>query len=142
MHDQELAIIRALVPIAWADGDFAEKEQEMLDALLDAYGASEGERASVREYAKEKRTLEDITLQELSADDRRILLQHAVLISFADGEQAVIAGVMEHIEEAGIHSGDSACSGGDPRRSPGRGPGPLIRTPRRRLARGGGCLVS
>jgi carbamoyl-phosphate synthase large subunit len=28
----------------------------------------------------------------------------------ADGETAVIAGVMEHIEEAGIHSGDSACS--------------------------------
>ncbi|MCC3244374.1 carbamoyl-phosphate synthase large subunit [Methylocystis sp. WRRC1] len=28
----------------------------------------------------------------------------------ADGEQAAIAGVMEHIEEAGIHSGDSACS--------------------------------
>jgi carbamoyl-phosphate synthase large subunit len=27
----------------------------------------------------------------------------------ADGEQAVIAGVMEHIEEAGVHSGDSAC---------------------------------
>jgi len=28
----------------------------------------------------------------------------------ADGERAAIAGVMEHIEEAGIHSGDSACS--------------------------------
>jgi carbamoyl-phosphate synthase large subunit len=28
----------------------------------------------------------------------------------ADGEQAIIGGVMEHIEEAGIHSGDSACS--------------------------------
>lgn len=28
----------------------------------------------------------------------------------ADGEEAAIAGVMEHIEEAGIHSGDSACS--------------------------------
>ncbi len=28
----------------------------------------------------------------------------------ADGKTAVIAGVMEHIEEAGIHSGDSACS--------------------------------
>ena len=28
----------------------------------------------------------------------------------ADGETAWIAGVMEHIEEAGIHSGDSACS--------------------------------
>ncbi len=28
----------------------------------------------------------------------------------ADGEQVCIAGVMEHIEEAGIHSGDSACA--------------------------------
>jgi carbamoyl-phosphate synthase large subunit len=26
-----------------------------------------------------------------------------------DGEQVVIAGVMQHIEEAGVHSGDSAC---------------------------------
>ncbi|MFM9976106.1 MAG: carbamoyl-phosphate synthase large subunit, partial [Beijerinckiaceae bacterium] len=28
----------------------------------------------------------------------------------ADGKTAFIAGIMEHIEEAGIHSGDSACS--------------------------------
>jgi carbamoyl-phosphate synthase large subunit len=28
----------------------------------------------------------------------------------ADGTDAAIAGIMEHIEEAGIHSGDSACS--------------------------------
>ncbi len=28
----------------------------------------------------------------------------------SDGEQVVIGGVMEHIEQAGIHSGDSACS--------------------------------
>jgi carbamoyl-phosphate synthase large subunit len=27
----------------------------------------------------------------------------------SDGEQTVIGGMMEHIEEAGIHSGDSAC---------------------------------
>jgi carbamoyl-phosphate synthase large subunit len=28
----------------------------------------------------------------------------------ADGKDAFICGIMEHIEEAGIHSGDSACS--------------------------------
>ncbi|MDD5009007.1 MAG: carbamoyl-phosphate synthase large subunit [Syntrophorhabdaceae bacterium] len=28
----------------------------------------------------------------------------------ADGEKSVVAGIMEHIEEAGIHSGDSACA--------------------------------
>jgi carbamoyl-phosphate synthase large subunit len=30
--------------------------------------------------------------------------------AISDGEDVVIGGVMEHIEEAGIHSGDSACS--------------------------------
>jgi len=30
--------------------------------------------------------------------------------ALADGDSVVVAGVMEHIEEAGIHSGDSACS--------------------------------
>ncbi|HEV2176419.1 MAG TPA: carbamoyl-phosphate synthase large subunit [Terriglobia bacterium] len=29
--------------------------------------------------------------------------------ALADGEEVVIAGIMEHIEEAGIHSGDSSC---------------------------------
>jgi carbamoyl-phosphate synthase large subunit len=49
--------------------------------------------------------------------------QHAVLIdkflmvatevdvdAVCDGKRCVVAGVMEHIEEAGIHSGDSACA--------------------------------
>ncbi|MGQ9562970.1 MAG: carbamoyl-phosphate synthase large subunit [Thermogutta sp.] len=30
--------------------------------------------------------------------------------AIADGKLAIVAGVMEHIEEAGIHSGDSACA--------------------------------
>ncbi|MCF8054653.1 MAG: carbamoyl-phosphate synthase large subunit, partial [Deltaproteobacteria bacterium] len=30
--------------------------------------------------------------------------------AISDGDAVVVAGIMEHIEEAGIHSGDSACS--------------------------------
>ena len=30
--------------------------------------------------------------------------------ALSDGRQVVVAGIMEHIEEAGVHSGDSACS--------------------------------
>ncbi|OGT81440.1 MAG: carbamoyl phosphate synthase large subunit [Gammaproteobacteria bacterium RIFCSPLOWO2_02_FULL_61_13] len=30
--------------------------------------------------------------------------------SLSDGKRVVIGGIMEHIEEAGVHSGDSACS--------------------------------
>ena len=40
-------------------------------------------------------------------------LQNAIEVdvdAVADGEAVEIAGIMEHIEEAGIHSGDSACS--------------------------------
>jgi carbamoyl-phosphate synthase large subunit len=39
-------------------------------------------------------------------------LEHAIEVDVdvvADGEREVIAGIMEHIEEAGIHSGDSTC---------------------------------
>ncbi len=40
-------------------------------------------------------------------------LQDAIEVdvdALADGKQVFVAGIMEHIEEAGIHSGDSACS--------------------------------
>ncbi|MDR0239581.1 MAG: carbamoyl-phosphate synthase large subunit, partial [Deltaproteobacteria bacterium] len=40
-------------------------------------------------------------------------LEHAVEVdvdALSDGEEVYIAGIMEHIEEAGIHSGDSACT--------------------------------
>jgi len=87
MQEETFALIQALVPIAWADGEFAATEKEMLDALLEAYEASPEEKKKLQEYAKEKRTLDDINLQDLSAASRRVLLQHAVLLSFADGEQ-------------------------------------------------------
>jgi uncharacterized tellurite resistance protein B-like protein len=87
MHEQEFAIVRSLIPVAWADGDFADQEKEMLEALLDAYQASDEQKKAILDYAKEKRTLDDIDLQELSAGDRRVLLQQAVLLTFADGHQ-------------------------------------------------------
>ena len=87
MHDQDFAIVRALVPVAWADGVFKDREKETIEALLDAFGADDVEKEQIRAFAAEKRTLDDIDLQDLSADDRRILLQHAVLLSFADGDQ-------------------------------------------------------
>ena len=86
MHEQDLAIVRALVPVAWADGVFAQQEKETLDALLDAYSATDAEKKEMLDYASQKRTLDDINLQDLSADDRRVLLQHAVLLCHVDGD--------------------------------------------------------
>jgi carbamoyl-phosphate synthase large subunit len=55
---------------------------------------------------------------ELAVSDRRPLLidrylSDAVEVDvdcLCDGKDAYVAGIMEHIEEAGIHSGDSACA--------------------------------
>ncbi|HEY0564333.1 MAG TPA: carbamoyl phosphate synthase large subunit, partial [Terriglobales bacterium] len=50
------------------------------------------------------------------SQDRPVLIDHflqaAVEVdvdALCDGEDVVIAGIMQHIEEAGIHSGDSSC---------------------------------
>src|SRR5580704_14854350 len=88
MHEQDMAIVKALVPVAWADGVFAAPEKEMLDALLDAYSASDKEKEIIHEYAAKQRSIDDIDMQDLSTDDRRVLFQHAVLLTFADGDQS------------------------------------------------------
>lgn len=51
------------------------------------------------------------------SNDSPVLLDHflkaAVEVDIdciCDGEQVVIGGIMQHIEQAGVHSGDSACS--------------------------------
>ena len=87
MHEQDRAIVQGLVSVAWADGNFEQREQELLDALLEAFGASEAETNELREYAKEKRGLDDIPLNELSFGDRRNLYNHAVALSWIDGDQ-------------------------------------------------------
>ncbi len=87
MHDQNMAILKGLVSVAWADGKVAQEELEVIEALLDAFEASPSEAAEVRSYAKEHKSLDDIPITDLSFDDRRVLLQHAVLLTFIDGEQ-------------------------------------------------------
>jgi len=88
MHEQDSAILKSLVSVAWADGRVSSEETELIEALLQAFQVSPQEAADLREYAKTPRALADIPLGDLSADDRRLLLQHAVLITFIDGRQS------------------------------------------------------
>jgi len=87
MHQQDLAILKGLVAVAWADGRVVAEESEILSSLLDAFNATPTERREVELFAKAPRTLADVPIHELSHDDRRVLLQHAVLLSFVDGQQ-------------------------------------------------------
>jgi uncharacterized membrane protein YebE (DUF533 family) len=87
MHEENMAIVKSLVSVAWADGVFADEEKEMVEALIAAFEANEDEAKAIRAYAAEKKSLDDIPITDLSAEDRRVLVQHAVLLTFVDGEQ-------------------------------------------------------
>jgi uncharacterized tellurite resistance protein B-like protein len=87
MHEQNLAILKGLVSVAWADGRVASEELEVIEALLDAFEASPSESVEIRKYAESPRTIDDVPLTDLSYDDRRVLLQHAVLLTYIDGSQ-------------------------------------------------------
>ncbi len=87
MHEQNMAILKSLVAVAWADGRVADEETEVIEALLQAFEATASESHEIRKFAEEKKSLDDIPLTELSFDDRRQLLQHAVLLTYIDGEQ-------------------------------------------------------
>lgn len=82
-----MAILKSLVSVAWADGHVAEEEREVIEALLQAFDASPAETQIIRDYAAEPKSLDDVPVTDLSSDDRRVLLQHAVLLSYIDGEQ-------------------------------------------------------
>lgn len=102
MQDAERAIIHALLPVAWADGEFGDAERDMLRGLLEGYGASEAESAEVFDRAKDKVDLDSIELSELSSGDRRVVLAHAVLLTLADGiqhpaEQTFLGDLAKHL---------------------------------------------
>ena len=51
------------------------------------FEATAEDQVEIRAFAKTRRTLDDIPLAELLGDDRRILLQHAVLVVSIDGDE-------------------------------------------------------
>jgi len=75
-----------------------------------------GGRAMEIVYDKESLERYMQTAVEVSNDSPVLLdsfLDHAIEVDIdvvCDGRDVVIGGIMEHIEQAGIHSGDSACS--------------------------------
>jgi carbamoyl-phosphate synthase large subunit len=60
--------------------------------------------AELREYMK---TAIDVSSERPVLVDRYFLGKEVEVDAVADGEQVIIAGIMEHVERAGVHSGDS-----------------------------------
>ena len=88
MEDYQEAMVKSLVAVAWADGRIHDSETEVIEALISAFDLAGTDADAIREYAKQERSIADVPLTELSAQDRRMLLQHAVILTYVDGEQS------------------------------------------------------
>ncbi len=88
MHEHQEAMVKSLVAVAWADGRMDGEENEVIEALLSAFEIEGADAEAIREYAKTPKSLADVPLTDLSASDRRLLLQHAVILTYIDGSQS------------------------------------------------------
>jgi tellurite resistance protein len=89
MTPSEKNIVQSLVAIAWADGRMEQSESSVVEGLLVGFDASDEEEREMLDYARTRRTLDDLPLEELSEEDRELLLGNATLLSLADGDQSL-----------------------------------------------------
>ena len=90
MTPSERKVVESLVAVAWVDGKVDKPEEHVIEGLLAGFDASDEEEREILEYAKTKRTLQDIPLNELDEESRELLLANAALLTHVDGEQSPI----------------------------------------------------
>lgn len=102
MEKHQEAMLKSLVAIAWADGHFADEETEIVEAMISLFRIDAEGAALMRDYARTPRTVDDVPVADIPVADRAVLLRHAVIISYIDGEQddeerAVISAVVKRL---------------------------------------------
>ncbi|MCC6644619.1 MAG: TerB family tellurite resistance protein [Polyangiaceae bacterium] len=88
MTENDHKVLRALIAVAWADGQMEDTESTVIDGLLAGFDASDDEEATLREYARTERSLRDVDVSGLSDEDKELLLGNAALLTHADGDQS------------------------------------------------------
>lgn len=88
MTPAERNIVKSLIAVAWADGQMEKAEASVVEGLLVGFDATEEEEKELLEWAKTPRSLDkDLPLDELTDEDRELLLANAALLTMADGKQ-------------------------------------------------------
>jgi len=86
MPNRNIPILKAVVCVAWADGQFSDPERRALDGVIAACGLTPQEAAEVRAYAAMPHTLRDLDIRGLAVEDRRAVVLHAVALAHADND--------------------------------------------------------
>ncbi|MDD5307345.1 MAG: hypothetical protein PHU25_08490 [Deltaproteobacteria bacterium] len=88
LSDDKKTCLKLLVAMAWADGRVAAEEMEVVEAMIDAFGAEPEEGDEIRKWAMKPRSFEDVDTAGLIRSDAELVLQQATILTFIDGEQS------------------------------------------------------
>lgn len=88
MRPELETMVKSLVVVAWADGLMHREESAILDALITGFELDQADAELLRDFARTPRTLDHLPHDQLDDAARRTLLQHALLLTHADGEQS------------------------------------------------------
>ncbi|WP_394839708.1 TerB family tellurite resistance protein [Pendulispora rubella] len=88
LSNRERDVIRALAAVVWVDGNADPAELEIVDQVISGYAVSPEQRKELAEFVRSERGLDTtMSLDQLGAEDRELLLTNAAIITHADGVQ-------------------------------------------------------
>lgn len=88
MDDLNLVVIRMWAAAAWADGQIASRERQVLERLIAGAQLDDDQRATARGYLRKPVDLEDARSGALTDDERQGVYRTACKLSAVDGHIA------------------------------------------------------
>lgn len=87
MSEAKVETLKAVLALAWADGELSETEQRLVDFLIDTQGLSAEEEEAVRAQRSAEVDLERLGAVVTEPKDRVWAYEVACLVSLMDGSQ-------------------------------------------------------
>jgi uncharacterized tellurite resistance protein B-like protein len=85
MTDQDLVLLKSMIALAWADGDFSSGEVSWIEPVLEGMGATPGEKAQLLGQPAVLPSSAELREALPSSDDRETFLKVMLNLSLADG---------------------------------------------------------
>ena len=83
-EDKRISILKSILSVAWADGDFEDREKALMEEILAAFGADHTEQ-SERVLDTDGADTPDLSTVLTTEDERYYCYQQAAKMSYADG---------------------------------------------------------
>ena len=85
MTDQDLVLLKSMIALAWADGDFSSGEVNWIEPVLEGMGATPDEKQQLLQQPASLPSADELREALPSTDDRETFLKAMLNLSLADG---------------------------------------------------------